>query len=47
MKALLKIAAKVQSGGKNVTGLDVAAAVAEGATDIEDGDKINVVQSGN
>jgi len=35
LKALLKIAAKVQSGGKNVAGLDVAAAVAEGATDIE------------
>ncbi|MES2111725.1 MAG: peroxidase-related enzyme [Bacteroidota bacterium] len=35
LKALLKIAAKVQSGGKNVAGLDVAAAIAEGATDIE------------
>jgi uncharacterized peroxidase-related enzyme len=35
MKALLKIAAKVQSGGKNVTEDDVAFARAEGATDIE------------
>jgi len=35
LKALLKIAAKVQSGGKNVTETDVAAARAEGATDVE------------
>ncbi len=35
MKALLKIAAKVQSGGKNVTGDDVAFAREQGATDIE------------
>jgi uncharacterized peroxidase-related enzyme len=35
MKALLKIAAKVQSGGKNVTADDVAFARIEGATDIE------------
>ncbi len=35
LKALLKIAAKVQSGGKNVTAEDVANARAEGATDIE------------
>jgi uncharacterized peroxidase-related enzyme len=35
MKALLKIAAKVQSGGKNVTADDVAFAREEGATDIE------------
>jgi uncharacterized peroxidase-related enzyme len=35
MKALLKIAAKVQKGGKNVTTDDIAAARAEGATDIE------------
>ena len=40
MKALLKIAARVQSGGKNVTGLDVAAAVAEGATDMEIHDSV-------
>jgi uncharacterized peroxidase-related enzyme len=35
LKALLKIAAKVQSGGKNVTSEDVAFAKGEGATDIE------------
>ena len=35
MKALLKIAAKVQSGGKNVTSDDVSFARSEGATDIE------------
>ena len=35
LKALLKIAAKVQSGGKNVTPEDVAFAQNEGATDIE------------
>jgi uncharacterized peroxidase-related enzyme len=35
LKALLKIAAKVQSGGKNVTENDVAFAREEGATDIE------------
>lgn len=35
LKALLKIAAKVQSGGKNVTGQEVAAAREQGATDIE------------
>jgi len=35
LKALLKIAAKVQSGGKNVTSEDIALARAEGATDIE------------
>lgn len=35
LKALLKIAAKVQSGGKNVTLEDVAAAREKGATDIE------------
>jgi uncharacterized peroxidase-related enzyme len=35
LKALLKIAAKVQSGGKNVSADDVANARNEGATDIE------------
>lgn len=35
MKALLKIAAKVQKGGKNVTEEDVAFAKGEGATDLE------------
>ncbi len=35
LKALLKIAAKVQSGGKNVMPEDVAFAQNEGATDIE------------
>ncbi len=35
LKALLKIAAKVQSGGKNVTPEDVAFARNEGATDME------------
>jgi uncharacterized peroxidase-related enzyme len=35
MKALLKIAAKVQTGGKNVTSENIALARAEGATDIE------------
>ncbi len=35
MKALLKIAAKVQTGGKNVTEADVEFARREGATDIE------------
>jgi uncharacterized peroxidase-related enzyme len=35
LKALLKIAAKVQSGGKNVTTKDVENARSEGATDIE------------
>jgi uncharacterized peroxidase-related enzyme len=35
LKALLAIAGKVQSGGKNVTSDDVAAARAEGATDVE------------
>ena len=35
LKALLKIAAKVQTGGKNVTTEDIENARAEGATDIE------------
>jgi uncharacterized peroxidase-related enzyme len=35
LKALLKIAAKVQSGGKNVTTEDIENARGEGATDIE------------
>jgi uncharacterized peroxidase-related enzyme len=35
LKALLRIAAKVQQGGRNVTEQDVAAARAEGATDLE------------
>jgi len=35
LKSLLKIAAKVQSGGKNVLSEDVEAARKEGATDIE------------
>lgn len=35
MKALLRIAARVQSGGKNVTEKEIAEAKAEGATDIE------------
>lgn len=35
LRALLKIAAKVQSGGKNVSSDDVALARNEGATDIE------------
>src|SRR6202167_1901920 len=35
MKALLHIAGKVQQGGKHVTGEDVAAARAQGATDRE------------
>ena len=35
LKALLKIAAKVQSGGKNVTTVDVEFAKEQGATDIE------------
>lgn len=35
LKALLKIAAKVQSGGKNVLPEDVEAARAEGASDID------------
>ena len=35
MKALLAIVAKVQQGGRRVTEFDVAAARAEGATDLE------------
>src|ERR1700678_474762 len=35
LKALLVIAAKVQKGGKQVTTVDIEAARAEGATDIE------------
>src|SRR3569833_715991 len=35
LKALLKIAAKVQSGGKNVTKLDIATAETKKTTDIE------------
>jgi uncharacterized peroxidase-related enzyme len=35
LKALLKIAARVQSGGKNVTVEDITLAKNEGATDIE------------
>lgn len=35
LKALLKIAAKVQSGGKNVTTADVEFARSKGATDID------------
>jgi len=35
MKALLKIAAKVQSGGKNVLPADIELARSEGATDLE------------
>jgi uncharacterized peroxidase-related enzyme len=35
LKALLRIAAKVQQGGRTVTPDDVAAARAEGATDVE------------
>src|ERR1700744_2764671 len=40
MKALLKIAAKVQKGGKNVTAEDVELARKEGATDIEIHDSV-------
>ena len=35
LKTLLVIAAKVQQGGKNVTSADIAAARAQGASDIE------------
>jgi alkylhydroperoxidase/carboxymuconolactone decarboxylase family protein YurZ len=35
LKALLNVAGKVQQGGKKVTADDVAAARAEGATDLE------------
>jgi uncharacterized peroxidase-related enzyme len=35
LKALLRIAAKVQQGGRNVTDKEIAAARAEGATDLE------------
>ncbi len=35
LKALLVIAAKVQKGGKNVTGEDISHARGEGATDLE------------
>ena len=35
LKALLRIAAKVQQGGRSVSDADVAAARAEGATDLE------------
>jgi uncharacterized peroxidase-related enzyme len=35
MKALLKIAAKVQSGGKNVLSVDIESAREENATDLE------------
>lgn len=35
LKALLRIAAKVQQGGRRVSDADVAAARAEGATDLE------------
>ena len=35
LRALLRIAARVQQGGRNVTAEDVAAARAEGATDLE------------
>jgi uncharacterized peroxidase-related enzyme len=35
LKALLKIAAKVQSGGKNLTTADVELAWSDGATDLE------------
>jgi uncharacterized peroxidase-related enzyme len=35
LKALLRVAAKVQSGGKNVTEADVSQAREQGATDIE------------
>lgn len=35
LKALLRIAAKVQQGGRSVTSEDVATARAEGATDLE------------
>lgn len=35
LKALLAIAGKVQQGGKQVTAGDIAAARAEGATDME------------
>src|SRR6185295_7284608 len=35
LRALLTIAGKVQQGGKQVTGDDVARARAEGATDVE------------
>ena len=35
MKALLRIAAKVQAGGKQVTEKEIAGARSEGATDIE------------
>jgi uncharacterized peroxidase-related enzyme len=40
LKALLHIAGKVQIGGKQVTAADVAAARAEGATDVEIHDTI-------
>jgi uncharacterized peroxidase-related enzyme len=35
VKSLMRIAARVQQGGRNVTEADVAAARAEGATDVE------------
>ncbi|MGB9147491.1 MAG: carboxymuconolactone decarboxylase, partial [Acidobacteriaceae bacterium] len=35
LRALLRIAGKVQQGGKHVTAADIAAARAEGATDLE------------
>lgn len=35
LKSLLRIAGKVQQGGKHVTAADIAAARAEGATDLE------------
>lgn len=35
LKALMRIAARVQEGGRRVTDADVAAARAEGATDVE------------
>jgi len=40
LKALLVIAAKVQTGGKNVTSTDIAAARIQGATDVEIHDTI-------
>jgi len=40
LKALLRIAAKVQQGGKNVTGEDIARAHGQSATDLETHDTV-------
>jgi hypothetical protein len=45
LKALLAVAGRVQKGGRNVTGESIAAARAEGATDVEIHDTVLIASA--